>query len=129
MAGDKIMRVREKGEKETSALTDFERSLNELALICQGEKDKPEFLRPFFEKLYVRFDSRLGSAILQEIIYRAIVGKELDKPMPAAAPVPSPAPAKRTPPKTIREIEREACRQSLKDGAVVKENHTYWGTK
>jgi hypothetical protein len=130
MGGYSFMRVREKDQKETQFMTDFEKSLNDLALICQGEKDKPEFLKPFFEKLFVRFDSRLGAAILQEIIYRAIIGKELGPaPLPDPALVPVPAPAKRVPPKTIREIERAACRKSIQDGTVTKDPEIYWGNK
>lgn len=123
------MRMREKGQKET----ELERNLNELAMICQGEKDKPEFLKPFFEKLFVRFDSRLGFAILQEIIFRAIIGKELDAPIitpKKEVPVESPRPNVTR--KTIREIEREACRKSIRDDRVTDARDPYWsgsGTK
>lgn len=130
MGGNRNMRLREKDQKETQFMTDFEKELNGLALACQGVKDKPEFLKPFFEKLFVRFDSRLGAAILQEIIYRAIIGKELGPaPLPDPAPVPVPAPAKRVPQKTIREIERAACRKSIQDGTVTKDPEIYWGNK
>lgn len=125
------MRMREKSQKETAKLTEFEQNLNDLALVCQCEKDKPEFLRPFFEKLFVRFDSRLGSAILQEIVYRAIIGKELDAPMPVPVTVTAPVPVtvKKVPPKTIREIERDACRKSIEDGIVNTQPETYWGNR
>ena len=122
------MRVREKDQKETQFMTDFEISLNDLGLICQGEKDKPEFLKPFFEKLFVRFDSRLGAAILQEIIYRAIIGKELDAPI-IIIPVKEVSVENHRPNvtrKTIREIEREACRKSIRDDRVTDAHDHYW---
>lgn len=125
------MRLQDKKQKET----EFERNLNELALVCQGEKDKPEFLKPFFEKMFVRFDSRLGAAILQEIIYRAIIGKELDAPIIIIPVKESPRPNVTRPNvtrKTIRETERKACRQSIRGDCVTDARDPYWsgsGTK
>ena len=90
----------------------LEKELDDLALACQGVKDKKEFLRPFFPKLFVAIDSPLGSAILNEILRRAKNHEILTAPVVR---------------KSRGSAEAQACRKSIRGDRLSKPDDGYWG--